>query len=52
MFLNLINIFAILESYINTIFTSNFNDFIIIYLDDIFISVKNKEKPYLSHMLY
>lgn len=44
----LTNILATFQDYINKILIEKFNIFVIIYLDNILIYTKNKEKKYIE----
>ena len=48
MFFNFFNVLVIFKSYINKILTEKFNIFVIVYLDDILIYIKNLAQPYVK----
>ena len=45
---DLSNILASFDIYINKIFAKKFNIFIVVYLDNILIYIKNFDKPYME----
>ena len=47
-FYSLTNILAIFYDYINKIVAEKLNNFVIVYLKNIFLYTKNKEKDYIK----